>query len=421
MAEIEEQCCEDCGSEGEIGDGLIRCPRLEKTKNRKILWIHKKCCATDQLTYQRKLRLLGKEAQIPGIEECSKCEQGKEAIKEGGYDSWPCCESWDCDVDFKGLTKEVWRGIPVYVPPDKIWAITNEGDRLLELFKPLNIVTSSIIDEEAQVYYVKDHKKNITAYSLQSLNEIEKRLPWGFGSTEKFRAANGPLCILSELYDNPFGAMLAPWLCNKGKDIKQIGLDLATKFRIKYFEAEKFFGVDLAANHETLKCKIQSLSENAFIQEILVPVLKAQDFQSVKPISFHGPGECGGDFHPFYKVNEFGKIVYYSAQAKAVKIHATSGKKEGNVNQLIDELKKLFRTPFPTFVDNTQKRITQAFVFCSQDITKEASDQLFNEFEERQQILLIDIDDIVDAVLERGLASQILDSCMKKETIDSKL
>jgi hypothetical protein len=82
---------------------------------------------------------------------------------------------------------------------------------------------------------------------------------------------------------------------------------------------------------------------------------------------------------------------------------------------LIDQVKKLFRSSFPSLIDNTEKRITHAFVFCSQEITNEAQEQLFREFENRQQISLIDIDDIVNATLEKGLASQILDCCLKKE------
>lgn len=64
---------------------------------------------------------------------------------------------------------------------------------------------------------------------------------------------------------------------------------------------------------ENLKTKIQAFSEDELINVVLVPILCAQGFKGVKPISFHGPGESGGDFHPFYKPDEFGKIVYYSA------------------------------------------------------------------------------------------------------------
>ena len=138
------------------------------------------------------------------------------------------------------------------------------------------------------------------------------------------------------------------------------------------------------------------------------------DFKGVKAISFHGPGECGGDFNPFYKIREFGKIVYYSAQAKAVKIHSKAGKKSGSVNELIDQMKKLFRTPFTSFIDNTEKKIAHAFIFCSNDFSPEAKKQLFLEFDNKQSISLIDIDDLISVILDKDLVETVLNFCRKK-------
>jgi len=134
----------------------------------------------------------------------------------------------------------------------------------------------------------------------------------------------------------------------------------------------------------------------------------------VKPVSFHGPGESGGDFHPFYKIDEFGKIVYYSAQAKATKIHATASKDTGNVNQVINQVNELLRTTFKSFNDNTERKITRAFIFLSQDIAPDARNQLFFEYENTQKVSLIEIDDLITAVLEKGLSDQILGYQSKK-------
>ena len=144
-----------------------------------------------------------------------------------------------------------------------------------------------------------------------------------------------------------------------------------------------------------------------FISVVLCPLLTSLGFKAVKAISFHGPGESGGDFHPFYKENEFGKIVYYSAQAKAIKIHSKAGK-GGNINEVTDQLKKMFRTPFISFIDNTEKKISIAFVFSSFDIIAEARDQLFHEIEDRQTVSFVDIDDVVKLVVEKDLSDEIV-------------
>lgn len=176
----------------------------------------------------------------------------------------------------------------------------------------------------------------------------------------------------------------------------------------------------LQPHKEELKSMIQRLSEDELITVVLCPLLSSLGFKGVKRISFHGPGESGGDFHPFYKTNEFGKIVYYSAQAKAVKIHSKAGVKEGNVNQLIDQLKKLFRTPFKSFIDNTEKRISYAFVFSSRDITPEARDQFFHEIKNSQNVSFIDVDDMINFIVDRGLTDQILRYWERKQKTNVK-
>jgi hypothetical protein len=194
----------------------------------------------------------------------------------------------------------------------------------LEPFKPLNVVTETFSDEEEGLLYAKDNQKSVILYSLDSVEEILERLKifegWG---TEEFCIPNGPFCIVYQIAGLSIGAMLAPIIKDEF-DLNKTGIDIATKYKEKYSEAEDFFGVEVRPNRENLKTKIQSLSEDELINVVLVPILCAQGFKGVKSVSFHGPSESGGDFHPFYKIDEFGKIIYYSAQAKARKIHANA-------------------------------------------------------------------------------------------------
>jgi hypothetical protein len=394
-----EKACENCESVDDI-ESMVDCPKYEENLEEKGIvpgWICKNCCEEEF------------------IDDSGGCTEqcGNEILLKNIKAHFEKC------VGLEGLRKtQASNGTPVFANEGGCFCITAEADNLLEPYRPLNIVTDTFSDNESTVggvIYIKDNHKNIILYSLDLFKEIEKRFSSINLNYEMFCAPKGPLCIVYQIGDLSFGAMLAPRLRgDEEADFHRIGIDVATRIKTRYSEAEDFFGVEVIPSREILKTQIQALSEDELIREVLVPILNAQNFKNVKPISFHGPGESGGDFHPFYKTNEFGKIIYYSAQAKAVKIQSKAGVKEGNVNQLIDQIKKLFRTPFKSFIDNTQKRITYAFIFCSQDVMHEAREQLFHEIENDMQINLVEIDDIVGAALKKGVADQILSYCNRR-------
>lgn len=318
-------------------------------------------------------------------------------------------------VNVEGLAKEDMRGFPVFMSTDKVFVITATMDKILESFKPLNIVTDIFLDKENNLVFVKDNEKNINFYSLVSYEEVKERLS-SFVSIypEEFCVKDGPLFLAYRFGDIAIGAILAPRVPIE-TEMGDMGVEVARKYKGRYLNAEEFFGVVLQPHKEELKQIIQEFSEDAFINVVLCPLLNKLGFKGVKSISFHGPGESGGDFHPFYKTNEFSKIVYYSAQAKVVKIHSKAGVKKGNVNQLIDQIKKLFRTPFKSFIDNTEKRISIAFIFSSQEITSEARDQLFFELRNQPAISFVGIEEIANSVLEQGISDQIMEYYRRKK------
>jgi hypothetical protein len=391
-----EKVCKICGY-GEDIEHMTNCPRCAEDLDEKGIapgWIHKSCCE-DQFT-----------DDVEGCIECCDDDEVFENIKK----------HFDKCVDLEGLAEKAVRGVPVFLSNDNIIGITPQMDKFLEPIKPLNVVTSIFQDKENGIVYSKDNQNNVNMYSLPLFEDIQRRFSsfWPY-HPEKFCIKDGPLFLVYDFGDTSIGAMIAPRIKTDEFEKADVGLEVATKYKERYLEAEAFFGVAVKPSREDLKSAIQKLSEDQLITVVLCPLLNSLGFKGVKSISFHGPGESGGDFHPFYKTNEFGKIVYYSAQAKACKIHSKAGVKEGNINQLIDQVKKLFRTPFKSFIDNTQKRISFAFVFCSQDITPEARDQLFHEVENRQTVSLVDVDDLTNFALEMNLGDEITGYLAKKE------
>jgi|SRR5271157_5637259 len=397
-----EKRCRSCGEGGSIGE-MVDCSRFEEDMEEKGVdpgWIHSSCCEEEFLSDPR------------GCTECC----GSDQIVINVQSHFEKC------VNLEGLTKSIDKnGIPIFASEPDYYIITAEADKLLEPHKPLNIVADTFSDTEEEILYVKDNHSNVTAYSLDLFKEIEKRFSLiSSFEPEMFCISNGPLCIVYGIGEASYGAMLANQNGHRGLDVHRIGLDIAIKSKAQYSRAEQFFDIVINPDREKLKAKIQSFSEDEFIRVVLVPILCAQGFKSVKPVSFHGPGESGGDFHPFYKIEDFGKIVYYSAQAKAVKIHANAGIREGNVNQLINQMDELFRTTFKSFSDNTQRKITRAFIFSSKDIAPDARTQLFFEYENGQYVTLVEIDDIVTAALENGIADQVFNYSRKEGLTISK-
>lgn len=390
--------CEICDGEGEI-EYMVDCPKYFEVLEKGIIrgWIHEECCKED----------FKSEPQL-----CIECCDNEEFFRN-------IAEYFENCVDIKSLTREELKGVPVYMSDGRFFGITSQMDRLLESGKPLNVVTSIFLDKENGIVYVKDNQKNVNLYSLSMYEEVRRRFS-SFQALypEEFCKKDGPLFLVYRFVNTVVGALIAPRIVEE--DVGDMGVEVATTYKNRYLEAEEFFGVVLQPHREDLKSMIQTLSENELIKGVLCPLLNSLGFKGVKSISFHGPGESGGDFHPFYKTNEFGKIVFYSAQAKAVKIRSKAGVKEGNVNQLIDQVKKLFRTPFKSFIDNNERRISHGFIFCSQDITSEARDQLFHEIANRQIISFVDIDDIINSIFEQGISEEILKYCRGKERNSKK-
>ncbi len=396
--------CESCGSESEL-EYMVDCPRYAEDLGRKGIvpgWIHEGCC---------------EDEFIDDPEGCiGSCDN--EQLFRNMKEHYEEC------VDIEGLVKTERKGVPVFMSKNRIFGITYQMEKFLEPLKPLNIVTDIFLDKENGMVYAKDNQKNINTYSLPLYEQIMDRFSslWPF-DPEEFCVKDGPLFLVYRFEEISIGAMLAPRIRITDPDttdINNTGIEVATKYKERYLEAEEFFGVILQPHKEELKSMIQELSEDELIRVVLCPLLRSLGFKGVKSISFHGPGESGGDFHPFYKTNEFGKIVYYSAQVKAVKIHSKAGVGGGNVNQLIDQLKKLFRVPFKSFIDNTEKRISYAFVFSSQGITPEARDQLFHELKNSQNISLIDMDDMINFIVDQGLTEEILRYFERKEKAKKK-
>lgn len=392
-----EAICERCGDPDYIED-MIDCPRYQDTIERVSIpgWLCLDCCK-DEFK-------LNPEDCIDSCYEEAFSKFFQDVMTE--------------IIDLSELEKKEYREVEAYFSKDGTYAISLEMDKYVESFRPLNIIVDTFNDEKENILYVKDNNRNIQKYILNNYDEVLSRLSTlenSYIGHELYCIKDGPLFITYNITDYSIGGMIAP--ISVGDEIDVI--NILKKLKEDYYEGESFFDIILEPDTEKLREIIQGLNEDNFIRVVLCPLFRKMKYQNVVPVSFHGPGESGADIYPFYKSNEFGKIVYYGAQAKAEKIHADASRKKGNVETLITQVKKLLRNSFKSFIDNTEKKIGHAFILNSHEFTPDAKNELFREFESRTNISIVEIDDILTAVIEYQLTEEILN--YQRRTVQSEI
>lgn len=156
-----------------------------------------------------------------------------------------------------------------------------------------------------------------------------------------------------------------------------------------------------------IRKKIQKLDENSFIDLVLIPLLQYMGYQNVKRVLHHGPNEFGQDIRLFYKVDEFGRRIYYGAQVKAVKISSTANDIRGNVAAICNQLDAALNIEFTDDEDNVNKKIDIMMLITSKQINDNAKIFLHNKYPNRQ-LLVLDGSKISELVNKYNMTEKIL-------------
>ena len=379
--------CKYCEMPGLI-EHMVQCPKFDEEIERGIYdpgWIHKECCENE--------------------------------FKENLSDCLDYCDEQHYLTYLKDITNELvnltdlemtdFKGAKSYISKDHTYMLSFEMNKLVESFRPLNIVDDVFEDVNEDILYIKDNMKNMQQYSLFNYKDIFERLEKikkSYLSYDLYCVKNGPLFIKYDVGAISIGGAISPQNIGEKIDAPEIIRNLKDHYRY----GETFFEFVLEPNVTELKAAIQSFSEDEYIRVVLCPLLQKMGYRNVSSVSFHGAGEGGADIRPFYKLNEFGNIIYYGSQAKAEKIHAKAGTEKGNVNKLINQIDELLRTPFISFIDNSEKKVGHVYIFNSQEITADAKIQLFSQYQNRSNINIIEIDEVVRATMEYKLTEDIM-------------
>ena len=180
--------------------------------------------------------------------------------------------------------------------------------------------------------------------------------------------------------------------------LQRIGLD----YQLYGFVLEDDPNVD-----RRLYSLIGNLSEDQFINHILLPLFGKMGFQHVRKVQFHGRREFGSDILPFRYITPLDTLEYYALQAKAVQIHGKSAK-EGNAGELISQATQAFNIAFVDDLDNERKKIDKFIIATNKAITSDARYAIESSVEGKRQIVILDIDRIVALVKQHRLVQYLL-------------
>ena len=156
-----------------------------------------------------------------------------------------------------------------------------------------------------------------------------------------------------------------------------------------------------------LREAIAAMSEDLFIDRVLLSLLDKMGFQRVRKVSYHGRNEFGADVLPFRCNTPLGTLEYYALQAKAVAIHGTSSK-AGNAGELISQANQAFGVAFFDDLDNERKRIDKFIIATSKAITPDARHIIESAFEGKRQVVFLDVERVITLVKQHRLVQYLL-------------
>lgn len=208
-----------------------------------------------------------------------------------------------------------------------------------------------------------------------------------FDVTELFEWSEAPDEPASHLYRELMGTML-----------RRIRMD----YLLYGFVLEEAPSLDAK-----LRSRIESFSEDQFIDHLLVPLLTRMGFQRVRKVHFHGRNEFGSDILPFRYCTPLGTFEYYAVQAKAVRIHGTSAV-SGNAGELISQAIQALSVSFIDDIDNERKSLDKFVIASTKAITPDARQVIESAVEGKRRLVFLDCDRVVELVKEHHLLQYLL-------------
>lgn len=179
---------------------------------------------------------------------------------------------------------------------------------------------------------------------------------------------------------------------------------LAVPVKRVYTEAER-------AARESLGAFLASASEDAFTEELLVPLFRALGFTRIAIAGHRDKSlEFGKDLWMKLRL-PFGTWIYFAAQVKRDRIDAAGSGRGSNVATVLDQVRMMIDHPIFDQDTNRTVLLDHALIIASGEITKAARDYIVRQLDsaKRRHIIFIDKNDLLDLCLDVSLPVLKLD------------
>ena len=353
-----------------------------------------------QEDFNESLRTLEEDYEITERKFIIPASTAKHRLDSRGFNLAACRRLYD---EFKSDTLydfNVSSGEDKYIPNDLTFDEYLAGlKRAFEKYKSIyEIIDLNQIDDEAlsiifhedffhgsALSYFDDAESCVIMRAL--LEVIPQDTSIEFDLTDLVDSGYIDIKKIPNIYDHYMKVML-----------RKIGLD----YQLYGYVIQDDPGVD-----QRIRRRIDSLSEDQFIEHILLPLLHKMGFERIRKVQFHGRNEFGSDVLPFRYNTPFGTKEYYAVQAKATPIHGTSSK-DGNAGGLISQTTQALSVTFIDDLDNERKKLDKFVIACSKNITSDARRVIEDAIEGKRKLIFLDIENIIELVKKHKLLQYIL-------------
>lgn len=165
----------------------------------------------------------------------------------------------------------------------------------------------------------------------------------------------------------------------------ELDSDCDIEYVINYMKCEWNF---LSEDEERVKDLVQ-LNEKDFTLQYVMPALKKRGFMNVR--YEHGVSEYGRDV-TYQFIDNFNFLHYGAAQ---IKVGNISGKANGQLSTIIDQIKLAFEMPYIDMALQNKVFISQFVVICSGTYTNNAKEIIIEKLKSIRSVVFLEGQDII--------------------------
>jgi len=154
---------------------------------------------------------------------------------------------------------------------------------------------------------------------------------------------------------------------------------------------------------------LDEFSEDQFIEEILVPIMRQLGFNRVSATGHKDKSlEFGKDLWMKFRLPTSNEL-YFGMQVKKGKIDS-AGKSNGNIAEILNQIHMALSNPVWDPENNKRHLLDHVFIVASGEITKQAKYFLAEKLDtdSRRQIMFMDRDDVLELALAVNFEHELL-------------